>query len=214
MSETSPPDLSLFLDIVFKLEAFDIPYVIIGGFAGILYGLARATYDIDIIVDLSAEQVDYLCDAYPLPRYYADPEQIRKALQLGQPFNIIDTNQGEKADLFPITMDEQYRPALEFRQRQPLEWPGLPPINVWIARREEIIYGKLMALAELHTERHISDIYELMLLHYLSEKLEEPASSTFNEALLDARAKAISPDIDSLWQSLKASAKEAAAQAN
>lgn len=212
MSETSPPDLSLFLDIVFKLEAFDIPYVIIGGFAGILYGLARATYDIDIIVDLSAEQIQYLCDAYPLPRYYADPEQMRKALKQGQPFNIIDTSKGEKADLFPVIMDEQYRPALEFRQRQPLEWPGLPPINVWIARREEVIYGKLMALAELYTERHVSDIYELLLLAFLSADLEGVEAITIDEPLLDARAAAISPEVATLWQSIKTSARDAASQ--
>lgn len=57
MPETSRPDLTLFLDILLKLEDLDIPYVIIGGFAATLYGITRATFDIDIIVDLDETRI-------------------------------------------------------------------------------------------------------------------------------------------------------------
>ena len=77
MPSTSRPDLSLFLDILLKLEALDIPYVIIGGFAATMYGITRATYDIDMIVDMGEEHIQALADAYPLPRYYADQQQMR-----------------------------------------------------------------------------------------------------------------------------------------
>jgi hypothetical protein len=81
---TSGPDLSLFLDIVHKLEALGIPYVIIGDFAATIYGITRATYDIDIIVDLTDEHIQALSAAYPLPRFYADPHQMRRAMQNGK----------------------------------------------------------------------------------------------------------------------------------
>lgn len=77
MPNASPPDLTLFLDILLKLEALDIPYVVIGGFAATMYGITRVTYDIDIIVDMGEEHIQTLSDAYPLPRYYADPGHLR-----------------------------------------------------------------------------------------------------------------------------------------
>jgi len=51
--KASDADLSLFLDIVQKLEVNGIPYVIISGFAATLYGITRATYDIDCRISLT-----------------------------------------------------------------------------------------------------------------------------------------------------------------
>lgn len=96
MPKESDPDLSLFLDILHKLEAIGIPYVIIGGFAATIYGITRSTYDIDIVVDLNEDYIQALAHAYPLPRYYADPHQMRQAMRSGASFNIIDTARGEK----------------------------------------------------------------------------------------------------------------------
>jgi hypothetical protein len=87
----SGPDLSLFFDILRRLEEIGVPYVIIGGFAATIYGVTRATYDIDIIIDLDEEHIQALVDAYPLPRYYADPHQMLLSMKTGSPFNIIAT---------------------------------------------------------------------------------------------------------------------------
>ena len=45
MPTNDQPDLSLFLDILLKLEELDIPYVIIGGFAASLGRMVTAAYD-------------------------------------------------------------------------------------------------------------------------------------------------------------------------
>ena len=47
MPNERTPDLSLFLDILQTLEAIGAPYMIIGAFAAAVYGITRATYDID-----------------------------------------------------------------------------------------------------------------------------------------------------------------------
>lgn len=60
MPKNGNPDLSLFLDILKTLESLDIPYMIIGAFAGTVYGVTRVTYDIDMVVDLNDAHIEAL----------------------------------------------------------------------------------------------------------------------------------------------------------
>jgi hypothetical protein len=204
----SNPGLNLFLDILLKLEQFNIPYVIIGGFAATMYGTTRATFDIDIVVDLEEQHIQALADAYPLPRYYADPYQMRQAMQAGSSFNIIDSSRGEKADLFPITMDPRYRPALANRIRRVVDLPDQDAFSVWTARPEDVIVGKLMAWDEGRSERHLSDIYEMMVFYYLGQ---EPDLLFDSDYVLE-RAREISDEVADLWVFIHATAQEEAAR--
>ena len=128
------PDLSLFLDILRTLETAGVPYMIIGAFAATVYGSTRVTYDIDIAVDLDEGYITALAAAYPPPRYYADPDQMREAVRLGIMFNIIDSSRGEKADLLPLSAVARgatpfgYRQAFQRRVRQTVEVPGVEPL--------------------------------------------------------------------------------------
>jgi hypothetical protein len=74
------PELRFDLHVLQTLERLEIPYVVIGAFAGTSYGINRATYDVDIVVDLSEEHIEALTKAYPPPRYYADPYQMRESI--------------------------------------------------------------------------------------------------------------------------------------
>jgi len=78
------PDLRLFFDILQTLDRINAPYMIIGGFAAAIYGNNRTTYDIDIVVDLNERHIQALVAAYPAPRYYADPEQMRSSIRMQQ----------------------------------------------------------------------------------------------------------------------------------
>ncbi|MEM8650762.1 MAG: hypothetical protein AAGF54_09560, partial [Pseudomonadota bacterium] len=88
MPNKSKPDLSLFHKVVQALETVGAPYVIIGAFAASYFGVTRATYDIDIIVDLEDAQIDKFASEFPTPRYYADPYQMRNAAKIKSIFNI------------------------------------------------------------------------------------------------------------------------------
>lgn len=208
MPKVSSPGSNLFLDILLKLEALQIPYAIIGGFAATIYGITRTTFDIDIVVDLQEEHIQALSNAYPLPRYYADPYQMRQGMEKGSSFNIIDSTLGEKADLFPLTMDIRYKPAFENRIRRLVELPDQAPFSVWAVRPEDVIIGKLMAWEEGRSERHPADIYEMMIFHYLGGD----SDLAFNHSYVLAMVKEISPEAADLWTLINQTAKEEAAK--
>lgn len=208
MPNMSSPGFNLFLDILLKLEELDIPYAIIGGFAATIYGITRTTFDIDIVVSLEEPHIQALSAAFPLPRYYADPHQMRNAMEIGSTFNIIDSTLGEKADLFPLTMDLRYKPAFENRIRRIVDMPGQEPLSVWAARPEDVILGKLMAWVEGRSERHPADIYEMMVFHYLGGEADLP----FDSHYVSEGAKEISQEAADLWDLINQTAKEEAAR--
>ena len=208
MPNERTPDLSLFLDILQTLEAIDAPYMIIGAFAATVYGITRTTYDIDIVVKLNEEHITALVAAYPLPRYYADPEQMRESIQLGIMFNIIDTSRGEKADLVPLTMAPRYRQAFQRRVRQIVQVPGIEPFKVWCARPEDVIVGKLMAWDEGRSRKHETDIYEMMVFHYLG--VDPALSAGFDEVYVNAQARTLGEDVVELWETVTEAARREA----
>jgi hypothetical protein len=198
------PDLSLFVDILKTLERIKAPYMIIGAFAGTIYGINRVTYDIDIVVDLSDHHIQALSDAYPLPRFYADPIMIQNSIEMGIMFNIIDTDRGEKADLMPLSGTLDYRPAFERRVRQSVEVSGAEPFDVWCARVEDVVIGKLMAWKEGRSRKHETDIFDIMVFHY------SKPDSDLRELQIDESARKLGEDVNQLWQAIKSDAKKEA----
>ena len=47
-----------------SLESHDVHYLIIGGIAAILYGVPRATFDLDVLIDPTLENARRLLDAF------------------------------------------------------------------------------------------------------------------------------------------------------
>lgn len=209
MPKTANPDLSLFLDILKTLESLDIPYMIIGAFAGTVYGVTRVTYDIDIVVNLNDAHIGALAETYPPPRYYADPYQMQQSVAMGIMFNIIDGERGEKADLIPLTMVSRYRHAFQNRVRQTVDVGGAT-FDVWCARPEDVIIGKLMAWKEGRSRKHESDIYEMLTFYYLG--LATDLGSPLDEAYIDQRAAQLGHDVAEFWRAVKTQAQNEAAR--
>ena len=207
MASEQRPDLGLFLDILHTLENIEAPYMIIGAFAATVYGITRVTYDIDIVVKLEEKHIQALTAAYPPPRYYADPVQMRDSIEMGIMFNIIDTDRGEKADLVPLTMDSRYHLAFQRRMRQTVEVPGSDPFEVWCARPEDVIVGKLMAWAEGRSRKHETDIFEMLVFHYL--ETDPTQSMSFEESYVDAQVKELGQEVVEFWKTVKQAAREA-----
>ncbi len=208
MPNESAPDLSLFFDILRTLEHMKAPYMIIGAFAATLYGSTRVTYDIDIVVDLTERHIQILTATYPSPRYYAAPDQMRDSIQKGIMFNIIDSSRGEKADLVPLTMAARYRQAFQRRIRQMVDAPGLEPFEVWCARPEDVIIGKLVAWQEGRSRKHETDIYQMLVFHYLN--LDPALSAGFDENYITAQAGVLGQDVSELWTATQIAAQQEA----
>jgi hypothetical protein len=54
------PEFQLYFDVLQAPEKLNVPYVIIGAFAGTSHGVTRTTLDIDIVVDLSETHIQAL----------------------------------------------------------------------------------------------------------------------------------------------------------
>ena len=99
-------------------------------------------------------------------------------------------------------------PNGKLQVRQHVELPAGEPFAVWCARAQDVVVGKLMAWAEGHSRKHETDIYEMLVFHYLG--FDPELSAAFDELYVDRYAKALGDDVAELWQALKAAARRSA----
>jgi len=193
-------DISLYLDILRTLERLDAPYVVIGAFAGTLYGITRVTADVDIVVDLSEAHIEALAAAYPLPRFYADAQQMRDSIRLGVLFNIIDSSAGRKVDLIPLSLKPGYHFALANRVRRTVPLPSGDTLDAWFARPEDVIVGKLMAWQEGRSFKHEQDIRDILIAVRLGDDTE--LTAMFDATYVDEWAARLGREAQELWRRL------------
>lgn len=154
--------LDLYIRVVKALDDIGAPYMIVGAFGGTIYGITRATHDIDIIVDLRETDYEALSQKFPLPRYYADPEMIKNSVEMGIMFNIIDSSEGIKADLVPLKREPDYQAAFDRRIRETFTDENDEPFEAWVAQPTDIIIGKLQAWNEGRSNKHPDDIFAIL----------------------------------------------------
>ena len=154
--------LDLYIRVVKALDDIGAPYMIVGAFGGTIYGITRATHDIDIIVDLRKTDYEALSQRFPLPRYYADPEMIKNSVEMGIMFNIIDSSEGIKADLVPLKREPDYQAAFDRRIRETFTDENDKPFDAWVAQPTDIIIGKLQAWDEGRSNKHPDDIFAIL----------------------------------------------------
>ena len=142
------------------LDAAGIPFMVAGSHGSSYHGQPRATNDVDLVIDPTAEQLDRFL-ALLGERYYASPEAAREALQRHSMFNIIDFEEGWKADLI-IRKDRPYS-VEEFSRRQPgiLYGRAMP-----IASPEDLILSKLEWDALTPSERQRKDALNVAVVQW------------------------------------------------
>lgn len=197
----SNPDFQLYFEVLQTLEQLQAPYVIIGAFAGTAYGITRVTLDVDIVVDLNEIHIQSLAAAFPPPRFYADPDQMRDSIRLGILFNIIDSSRARKVDLIPLSMKPGYDFALIRRVRREIMAAPEQTFQAWFATPEDVIVGKLMAWQEGQSFKHEADIRDILTAVKLGDDIE--LSTSFDMAYIDRWAASLGQDVGQFWHSLR-----------
>lgn len=190
-------EFAFYMNVLRALEAVGAHYMVVGAFGASAYGLSRATHDADIIVDLDSAAYEALAAHFPPPRYYADPQQMRDSIRLGIMFNIIDGSLGVKADLVPLSREPTYRQAFQQRVRCTVVDAQGEEFEIWCARPEDIIMGKLMAWQQGRSAKHPADIAVV-----LSFVLGGFSADPFDVDYVTAQATQIGTEALALWLEL------------
>jgi hypothetical protein len=144
------------------LNRLEIPYVVTGATAAIVYGEPRLTNDLDLVVLLKNEDVGGFIGAFPPETFYCPPPEVLK-IEIKRPyrghFNLIHHETGTKADIYLAGEDELHRWALSQRRKIVLESQ-----HVWIAPPEYVILRKLQYYREGGSEKHLKDIGGMLAL--------------------------------------------------
>ena len=84
------------------LDQLGVRYVVGGSVASSVYGIPRATQDVDLVAELYGKHVEPIV-AMLSPDFYVDAEMIREALTRRASFNVVHLETMFKADIFAFT---------------------------------------------------------------------------------------------------------------
>lgn len=123
------------------------------------YTVARYTRDIDVVVELTEQQLDSFASAFSDPtKFYFHRPSVEEEIRRQGIFNVISQTSGFKID-FIIKKETPFQQS-EFSRRQPgLIWD----IDCWIISVEDLILAKLIWIQELYSENQANDIRNLLI---------------------------------------------------
>lgn len=131
--------ISVLLLVTTALERLGIRYVLVGSFASSMYGLYRATADIDMVADIKGNQVNALHSVLT-EAFYVDELAMRNAVSQKRSFNAIHFESVFKVDIF-VPHDEFTLAQLDRRQSRRLS-PDRDE-EIYVATPEDTILAKL-----------------------------------------------------------------------
>ena len=134
------------------LDRSGIPYMVTGSFASSYHGIPRASQDVDVVIDPTADQIRVLAALLPPDEYYMDERTALDALRRRGMFNIVDHRTGWKADL--IIRKERPFSLEEFRRREVVD---VGSAKLPMATAEDVILSKLEWANASGSNRQIED---------------------------------------------------------
>lgn len=147
--------MDVFREILEKFENENIPYMVVGSLSSIVYGEPRMTKDLDIVIDIQAQDANKIEQLFPIEGFYCPPPEVLKSeiVSRGQ-FNLIHHESGLKVDV--MIRKRSPHAILEFKRRQKISfWKSF---EAWLATPEDIIIKKMEFYREGGSEKHLSDI--------------------------------------------------------
>lgn len=167
----------LYKEITSALDSKNIPYMVSGSMAMLIYTVGRTTRDIDIVIELSEESLDSFYEIFK-DQFYLHKPSVEEELQRKGMFNAIDNRSGLKID-FVIRKNSPFR-RTEFERRSRQKLFGS---EAWVVSIEDLILSKLIWIQEVQSDRQKDDIRSLLESNvdraYLSKWVQELNLITF-----------------------------------
>jgi hypothetical protein len=136
------PDILVALKPVINIfEKLSIPYYIGGSIASSIYGIARATMDVDIVADMDVHHIPALTQHLEND-YYIDEDMIKEAIRNKSSFNLIHLETVLKIDVFIYKDDPYQRNAIQRKLKDTLEENS--DTTFYFSSPEDIIINKLI----------------------------------------------------------------------
>jgi hypothetical protein len=158
--------LPFFQELVRRLSAMKIEFMVVGSLASSALGEVRATQDADLVILLPPDRIDELVRQFS-GRYYISREAVIEAVNRRSMFNVIDIDLGWKADLILLKNDLYHQESFRRRMKGSvlgMEVPTLTP--------EDSILSKLDWTRESLSERQLRDAIGVARLWW--DRLDRP----------------------------------------
>lgn len=151
--------IDVFSTVIQKLESENIPYMVVGSIASMVYGEPRMTHDMDLVIDILPEDAKKIETLFPLEEFYCPPIEVLNSeiIQRGQ-FNLIHQYTGIKIDIMIRKNTDHAKTEFDRRQKVPF-WDNN---EVYLATPEDVIIKKLSFYRESGSEKHLKDIRGIM----------------------------------------------------
>lgn len=193
----TPDILQAITPVITAFDKLSIPYYIGGSIASSVYGIARATMDVDVVADIKLSHVTPLKQLLEND-YYIDEEMITDAIQRLSSFNLIHLETMMKIDVFVYKPKSYSAEAFRRKNKDTLEESD-DAHKFYFSSPEDIILNKLQwyEAGERVSERQWLDVIGVIKVQgskldkgYLYKwgkilKLTDLLKSAFHEAGFD-----------------------------
>jgi Nucleotidyltransferase of unknown function (DUF6036) len=142
--------------IISVLNAENIDYMIVGGFAVSYHNRARTTNDIDLVLQIYPSHVKSILNHFPDWKGFED--SFKESVKNGILFNITDFETGIRYD-FMSYKDSDYN-WRAFQRREEVDFFGT---KCFICSKEDLVISKLQWYNITPSEKQLEDLKFLLL---------------------------------------------------
>ena len=149
-------ELGTLKEVARRLDRAKIRYMVTGSIAANFYTVPRMTRDIDIVVELSDQNISRFIALFEKD-YYLEPATVRAEVKNKGMFNLIQNEHVIKVD-FVVRKDSAYR-RMEFSRKKKV---SVDDRVLYIVAPEDLILSKLDWPKESRSEVQLTDVRNLL----------------------------------------------------